>query len=96
MAFTENLLSIPKNPTLITELQNIKEEDTDDGRLKIESKVKVKRKGGKSPNLADALMLTMMGKIQALREKKSSNIKVRRRDEEFEISKHGSLAWLYA
>lgn len=96
MAFTENLLSIPNNPTLITELQNIKEEDTEDGRLKIESKVKVKRRGGKSPNLADALMLTMMGKIQALREKKTSDRKVRRRDEEFDDPKHGSLAWLYA
>lgn len=95
MAFTEGLISIPRHQVLIAELQNIKEEDTDDGRLKIESKVKAKKKGGKSPNLADALMLTMMGKVQSLRVKKAEDRKVKRRDEEFE-SPHGDLSWLYA
>lgn len=94
LAFTDGIISIPKHPALITELQNIKEEDTDDGRLKIESKVKVKRKGGKSPNFADALMLTMMGKLHALRNKKISDKKVRRKDRDFVGDP--DMAWLYA
>lgn len=95
LLFTENMISIPKHPVLVTELQNIKEEDTEDGRLKIESKVKIKKKGGKSPNFADALMLTTMSKIQSLREKKVSDKKVRRKDEDFNLTDDDN-SWLYA
>jgi len=95
LAFTEGTLSIPKDKDLIAELQSIREEDTEDGRLKIESKVKMKRKGGRSPNIADALMITMMGTVQALRARKEDkrNIKRRQNTDSFLNSE---LSWLYA
>ncbi len=69
-AFIDGLFVIPKNQELLKELASIREEETEDGRLKMESKVQLKRRGGKSPNIADALMLTMVGNIQALRARK--------------------------
>ena len=74
--FVDNMISIPKSPELMQELSSIKEEDTEDGRLKIESKVRYKRMGGKSPNIADALMITMMANIQALRARKRDQQRV--------------------
>ena len=54
-------LAIPKIDEYETELSNILYETTTSGKIKIESKEDMKKRGMPSPNHADALMLTMMG-----------------------------------
>lgn len=51
------MISIPDDRELITELVQPKYSFEDDGRIKIESKKDMLRRGIKSPNKADALML---------------------------------------
>jgi phage terminase large subunit len=53
-------ISIPNNPELIAELSQPLTEVTESGKYKIESKKAMKKRGIKSPNLADALMLAFV------------------------------------
>ena len=94
-AFIDGLFVIPKNQDLIKELASIREEDTEDGRLKIESKVRLKRRGGKSPNIADALMITMMGNIQALRARKRDSEKAKHKKQKSSYTDQ-DMSWLMA
>ena len=63
--FEQNLISIPQKHKLTrklkSELQIMKRDKRDDdgGKIKIESKAQMKARGLKSPNLADAYMVTM-------------------------------------
>lgn len=56
-----DLLSIPSNleysSTLVSELSRVKRETDESGRIRVESKKKLKKRGIKSPNLADALVM---------------------------------------
>lgn len=54
-------LAIPPTKELEFELANLQYETTSKGKIKIESKEDMKKRGLDSPNNADALMLTMMG-----------------------------------
>jgi len=51
-----NLISIPADPKLIHQLSARKYEVLSDGRIKIEGKSEMRRRGEKSPDRADALM----------------------------------------
>jgi len=50
---------IPDEPTLITELTSPRYQFTSVGKLKMETKEEMKKRGLRSPDVADALMLTM-------------------------------------
>ena len=52
--FEKDLISIPSNPKLISQLSQMRYEFT------TLSKIKIKDPEGKSPDYADSLMLTMM------------------------------------
>jgi hypothetical protein len=53
----DELISIPDDKELITELCQLKYDFEDDGRIRIESKKQMASRGIKSPNKADAFML---------------------------------------
>lgn len=53
----DELISIPADQELISELSQPLREITDSGKIRIESKAKMLKRGIKSPNKADALML---------------------------------------
>lgn len=59
MALTEHGLSLPFDEELASELATPKGEYLSSGRLKIEGKRDMKRRGFKSPDKADAVMLTL-------------------------------------
>ena len=52
---------LPKNPTLISELTSIRYSFSSVGKVKAESKDDMRRRGLKSPDLADALFLSFAG-----------------------------------
>jgi len=56
--FEERLISIPNNEALIAELSSPKYGPDERGKIKVESKKKMRERGIKSPNIADALILT--------------------------------------
>ncbi len=57
--FLSGTIKIPNDPELVGELSGIRLDDpTSDGRIKVESKKKMKARGLPSPNKADALNLT--------------------------------------
>lgn len=57
--FESGIISIPNDDELISELSTIKfAEGESDGKVKIEGKQELKRRGLSSPNNADALMMT--------------------------------------
>lgn len=56
--FEKGIISIPNDAILIAELTTIKFEERPDGKIQIESKRDMKKRGIESPNRADALMLT--------------------------------------
>jgi hypothetical protein len=56
--FEAGTISIPKDDELIGELSSIKYKAESSGKVKIESKSEMKRRGMESPNRADALMLS--------------------------------------
>jgi len=53
----DDMISIPNDPRLVAELSQVKYKFTDTGKIKIESKEELKRRGIKSPNIADALAI---------------------------------------
>ncbi len=53
----EDLISIPNNPDLISELSQPKIGFTVNGKMKLESKIDLQKRGVKSPDYADALAL---------------------------------------
>jgi len=53
----EEMISIPNHPQLIAELSLPTHRQTDTGKIKIESKDEMRRRGVKSPDFADALVL---------------------------------------
>lgn len=55
----EDMISIPNDPQLIAELSQPMYSFTESGKIKIESKVRMKSRGVKSPNKADAMMLSL-------------------------------------
>lgn len=60
----DELISIPNNQELITELSQPKHEYTANGKIQIESKKKMRERGIKSPNLADALVLSFFMPVE--------------------------------
>ena len=56
--FQEGSLFIPNNAKLISELSTPKFEVKERGRVKVESKLNMRKRGILSPNMADALILT--------------------------------------
>ena len=54
---TDELISIPRHDDLISELSRPLREINEAGKIRIEPKVKMKKRGLKSPNFADALVL---------------------------------------
>jgi len=58
--FQEGTLFIPKDAKLISELSTPKYEVKERGRIKVESKLDMRRRGMPSPNQADALIFTFM------------------------------------
>lgn len=66
--FEQGTISIPNDAALIAELSTIRYEPAkSDGRLKIESKLDMKKRGVESPNKADALACTYIIPEQAFR-----------------------------
>ena len=55
----EDMISIPNDSQLIAELSQPMYNFTESGKIKIESKVRMKSRGIKSPNKADAMMLAL-------------------------------------
>lgn len=56
--FQDMTCSIPEDDKLIKELSGVKYEMTSTGKIKVESKDDMRRRGLRSPNLADAFILT--------------------------------------
>jgi phage terminase large subunit len=54
----EDMISIPDDPQLIAELSSALVEHTDTGKVQVESKKKMRARGVKSPDRADALVLS--------------------------------------
>lgn len=59
--FEKDLISIPKDPVLISQLSSIRWEYTTISKIKIKDS---KKTGGKSPDRADSLMLTILANTQ--------------------------------
>jgi hypothetical protein len=57
--FESRMISIPNDDELIGELSSIKYKRESNGKVKVESKADMRKRGVKSPNRADALMMTM-------------------------------------
>ena len=58
-ALKDGKLQIPDNDTLMTQLSNRKYIVNKDGRIELERKEAMKKRGLKSPDMADALALAM-------------------------------------
>jgi phage terminase large subunit len=54
----EDLISIPNDPKLIAQLSNVLHSTTDTGKIKIESKDDMRKRGVASPDRADALVMS--------------------------------------
>jgi phage terminase large subunit len=68
-AFESGTISIPDDEELIFELSNVKYKIESNGKIKIESKKEMKKRGVASPNKADALVLTFHFKDSNYRNK---------------------------
>jgi hypothetical protein len=66
----DDMISIPNDHRLISELSVIKYEFSSNGLIKIESKEKMKKRGVKSPNIVDALVYASDNKQNSKRFKK--------------------------
>jgi hypothetical protein len=65
--FRNGTISIPNNRKLISELSTMRLREPDPaGRTKVESKENLRRRGMPSPNIADALMITLQANDRAL------------------------------
>jgi phage terminase large subunit len=62
----DDMISIPNRAELISELSQPLVEYTDSGKVKIESKKAMKRRGIPSPNEAEALLLAFVPKRQVV------------------------------
>ena len=56
--FEERSCQIPNDPTLIQELTAIRYKFQSSGKMKVESKDEMKRRGQRSPDVADAFVMT--------------------------------------
>ena len=65
-AFERGMISIPDDPILKGDL-NAPRYDDSTGRIVVESKDKMKKRGIESPNRADALMMTFLSDESTLR-----------------------------
>jgi len=61
---TDDLISIPNHPELISELSRPLFEKGETGKIQIEPKAKMKKRGIASPNLADALIYSFANNIK--------------------------------
>lgn len=68
-AFEEGFISIPDDEELIFELSNVKYKIESNGKIKVESKREMRKRGVSSPNKADALVLTFYFNDKSYREK---------------------------
>lgn len=57
--FEKGLISIPNNDELITELTNRRYKTQTNGKIKLETKLEMKRRGIRSPNFSDSLALSL-------------------------------------
>lgn len=78
-SFERREISIPDDAILIAELTTIKYEETN-GKIKIESKKDLKKRGVESPNRADALCLTEYFKAETMRRMKVAKSNKKRRE----------------
>ena len=62
----DDMISIPNRAELISELSQPLVEYTDNGKVQIESKKAMKRRGIPSPNEAEALLLAFVPKRQVV------------------------------
>ena len=92
--FERGVLSLSEceDRDLISELSSIKYDVKDNGKIKVESKLEMRKRSMPSPNKADALMLTMMVDDNALRvdEDEEELDRYRRR----EVSYSDTLSWM--
>lgn len=65
--FESRMIKIPKDDELIGELAGIKFKRETNGKIKVESKEDMRKRGLASPNKADALMMTMVFSDSAFR-----------------------------
>ena len=61
----EEMISIPNHPQLIAELSQPLIERRETGKVQIESKDRMRRRGVKSPNFADSLVLSLAADAEA-------------------------------
>ena len=59
--FSSLTCTMPRDPVLIKDLLAPRTQHTSNGKLKVESKDDMKRRGVSSPDAADALMMTFAG-----------------------------------
>lgn len=64
--FAKRGCSLPKDPELASQLTSVQFKFSPTGRLQVESKAEMKRRGLKSPDVADALVLTFASEAAAL------------------------------
>jgi hypothetical protein len=64
--FDSRAVLIPDDPKLVSELVSPKYKLESSGKLKVESKDEMRKRGVKSPNKADAFLLTMAGGDEAV------------------------------
>lgn len=72
----DDLISIPNDPELISELSSFKTGHNEAGKVAIETKAQLKKRGVKSPNKAEALAVSF-DKIQTTTTEAMTNTKVR-------------------
>lgn len=99
--FEQGLIDLPPDHPLTVKLKNellvMKRDSSDDsiGKIKIESKAKMKNRGVKSPNLADAYMVTMACQDNAFQsgvvQKKKAKDPY---DDYVELDAHDRLDWM--
>jgi hypothetical protein len=89
--FESGIISIPADDELIGELSSIKYKSESDGRIKVEAKADMKKRGLKSPDKADALCLTYY-----FRDKVYATTKDAYRQEEVFEPANDELSWMTA
>lgn len=81
-AFEEGVMSIPDDEELIFELSNVKYKVESNGKIKVESKREMRKRGVASPNKADALVLSFYFNDKSYRTKVVNDKYIRARMKE--------------
>ena len=94
-AFEAGVISIPDDEELIFELSNVKYKIESSGKIKVESKREMRKRGVQSPNKADSVVMTFYFNDASYRERMEED-RYSKKESEFIMNNSFSDSWMVA